>query len=332
MPHQPEHRQMTDKRLKASSEIRYTWLLLLASSVLLICKAAYAAEGGYSNYLPGTYGDFAMAVEPPDTLTLRNDLYYYTADEGRTVRSGRLEAEADLTLTANFTTILYKPNLKILGAQYAFGAFVPIMYADIDSSVILDPNNPALTFNDSANAFGLGDIALVPLALYWNNGNLHTSFSQFIVTPTGDYDANDSINTGLNYWSFDTNLAMTYLNPATGWEFSANVGYIYNTENSDTDYQSGEEIHVDYAINRYLSETLAVGLQGFYLRQISGDSGDGAILGSFKAEASGIGPALLWTRMITDSQVSFIVKWLHEFDVDRRLEGDHVMASFAVGF
>lgn len=32
-----------------------------------------AAEGGYSNYIPGTYGDFAAAVEPPTKLTIRND-------------------------------------------------------------------------------------------------------------------------------------------------------------------------------------------------------------------------------------------------------------------
>jgi arylsulfatase len=29
----------------------------------------------------------------------------------------------------------------------------------------------------------------------------------------------------------------------------------YNTENSDTDYQTGQEIHLDYMINQFLSET-----------------------------------------------------------------------------
>jgi hypothetical protein len=310
----------------------FAWIFLLAGGIFLVCPTGHAVEGGYSNYLPGTYGDFAMAVEPPDSWTLRNDLYYYNADEGQTVRSGQIEVEADLSFIANFTTILYKPDVQILGAQYAFGAFVPIMYADIESSVSLGPGNPALTFSDDADAFGLGDIALMPWVLYWHRGNLHTSFAQYVVVPTGDYDANDSINTGLNYWSFDTNLALTYLNPDNGWEFSANLGYIYNTENSDTDYKSGQEIHLDYAINRYLSETLAVGLQGFYLRQISGDSGDGAVLGSFKAEAAGIGPALFWATQIDDTEVSFIVKWLHEFEAERRMEGDHLMASFALGF
>ncbi len=71
-------------------------------------------------------------------------------------------------------------------------------------------------------------------------------------------------------------------------------------------------------------------MHGFYLNQISGDSGDGAILGDFKAEAAGIGPALLWSRKFGEQDVSFIAKWLHEFDAQNRLEGDHVMLSFAL--
>ena len=42
-----------------------------------------AAEGGYSNYIPGFYGDFGLAVEPPTEFSVRNDTYYYSADERR---------------------------------------------------------------------------------------------------------------------------------------------------------------------------------------------------------------------------------------------------------
>ena len=54
----------------------------------------HAVEGGYSNYIPGSYGDFAMAVGPEARLTLRNDFYFYSADVDRSVRSGRVEAGA----------------------------------------------------------------------------------------------------------------------------------------------------------------------------------------------------------------------------------------------
>jgi len=79
-----------------------------------------------------------------------------------------------------------------------------------------------------------------------------------------------------------------------------------------------------------LSETFAVGLHGFYLKQITGDSGGGAILGNFKAKSAGIGPALLWATQIGGQDVSFIAKWMHEIDAENRLEGDHMMLSFAL--
>ena len=157
---------------------------------------------------------------------------------------------------------------------------------------------------DSEGATGLGDAALIPFALYWNTGNFHASLLHLVVAPTGDYDVDEPINESLNYWSFDTNLALTHLDPAAGREFSLNVGHIYNTENDDTDYQTGQELHFDMVFNQYLSESFAVGIHGFYLKQITGDSGRGARLGGFKAEAAGVGPALLWSPTIAGRPVS----------------------------
>lgn len=293
---------------------------------LLVAADANAAEGGYSNYIPGTYGDFAMAVEPEARLTLRNDVYAYSADGDGSVRSGVIEAEADANFLANFTTLLYKPEVELLGASYAFGVFVPIIYADLDVSLRVGP----LTLNRQDDKLGLGDIALIPMMLFWNQGNFHMSFAQFIVMPTGDYDEDDFANTGLNYWSFDSNFALTYLDPDTGRDWSFNIGHIYNTENDDTDYQTGRELHLDVALNQFLSESVAVGIHGFYLKQITGDSGSGAILGDFEAEAAGIGPALLWSKQFGKRNVTFIAKWLHEFDAENRLEGDHFFASFVM--
>ena len=259
---------------------------------------------------------------PVERLTLRNDLYYYGADASRSIRSGNVELDVDLEYMLNMTTLIYKPDVKFFGAQYAFGAMVPLVYADIESSIG--------GFSVDGDDSGLGDIAFIPGILYWNCGNMHMSLAHFTVAPTGDYDADNTINVGLNYWSFDTNFAFTWLNEENGREFSFNLGHIYNTENDDTNYQTGQEIHLDVAFNQYLSDTLAVGIHGFYLKQISGDSGSGALLGSFKAEAWGIGPAVMWTTKMCDQDVTFIAKWLHEFDAENRMEGDHISLGFAM--
>ena len=304
----------------------YTRLLIVLMTVIAATpRPATGAEGGYSNYLAGTYGDFGMALAPTETWTLRNDFYYYDASTDLSVRSGNVEVGADLRFLMNFTTLLYKPEVELFGAQFAAGVFVPLVDLDIDSRLSIGDS----VFSASDGATGLGDIALIPFALYWNRGNLHMSFAEFIVTPTGDYSVTNGINNSLNYWSFDTNFALTYLNPETGRDISFNLGHIYNTENEDTDYQTGQELHLDVVFNQFLSETFAIGLHGFYLKQITGDSGSGALLGDFRAEAAGIGPGLLWTKQLGGQSVSFIAKWLHEVHAENRMEGDHVFLSFA---
>jgi len=301
-------------------------LSLILTVAVLFTPTSEAAEGGYSNYIPGSYGDFGMALEPPGKLTLRNDFYYYGADVSRSVRSGLAEVGADLEFFMSFTTLLYKPEVEILGGQYAYGVFVPLVALDIESSI----SGAGMTRRSDDDTAGLGDIAWIPVMLFWNSGNLHASLAEFIVSPTGDYDVDNAINDGLNYWSFDSNIALTCLNEETGQDYSFNLGHIYNTENDDTDYQTGQEIHLDVVANQFLSETFAVGVHGFYLKQITGDDGSGAILGDFEAEAMGVGPALMWGTAIGEQDVTFIAKWLAEFDVENRLEGDHVYLSFAM--
>ncbi len=309
--------------------MRLFFIGILAVFYLAIgITSTQAAEGGYSNYIPGTYGDFAAAVEPPSKFTIRNDIYYYNADVEKTVHSGLIEVDANLELNMNLLTLLYKPGVEVFGAQYGVGALVPIVRMDIEASIGVG----GLSARRQDDVVDLGDLVLIPGILFWNSGNYHFTFAEYIVAPTADYDANDLANAGLNYWTFDTNVAATYLNAETGQDYSINIGYSYNTENSDTDYQTGQELHIDYMINQFLSESWAIGIQGYYLKQLTGDSGDGAILGDFKAEAAGIGPAVLWNTKIVDREVSFIAKWIHEFHAERRMEGDHVFLSFAMGF
>lgn len=302
------------------------WKLAVIGSLFSCGPKILAAEGGYSNYIPGTYGDFAAAVQPAQGITIRNDIYNYSADGDGSVRAGLLEVGAELEFTIYLLTVLHNPGIKLWGGNFSYGALLTLVDADVSAN--LQIANNALKARD--DALGMGDITLVPAIIFWQSGNYHFSLAEYIVTPTGSYDKDELINTGLNYWTFDTNVAATYLNEETGQDYSINIGYSYNTENNDTDYQTGQEIHIDYMINQFLSEHWAVGVHGFYLEQITGDSGDGSLLGDFKGKAAGIGPAVLYASKAFNHDVTFIAKWLNEYDAEKRLEGDHIMLSFAL--
>jgi hypothetical protein len=294
----------------------------------LAASQVFAAEGGYSNYIPGFYGDVALSVAPPDGLSIRNDIYLYSADGGASARAGRVEVSVDISLVYDFLTFLYKPGIEVFGAQYAFGAGLSFGKVDIEGKI----QSGGLPVNFEDDNTGIGDVTLIPAILYWNSGNFHFSLAEYIVTPTGEYDKDNIANIGLNYWTFETDFSVTYLNEKTGQDYSLVLGYNYNTENDDTNYQTGQEIHVDFILNQFLSESLAVGINGFYLKQITGDSGAGAVLGDFKSEAAGIGPAIMWMPKRFNGKAAFIAKWINEFDAEYRLEGDHVFVSFAMSF
>ncbi|RKY09454.1 MAG: hypothetical protein DRP56_02605 [Planctomycetota bacterium] len=288
-----------------------------------------AAEGGYSNYVPGTYGDFGSSVEPPTKWTIRNDYYNYRANGKESVRSGRLELDVDFEVNAHFLTVLYKPGFEIFGGRYATGIFLPtVVNTDIESGISVSGSRVAR----QDDVTKMGDATFIPGIFYWRKDNFHFSFAEYIIIPTGHYDSDSLANTGLNYWTFDTDFSMTYLNEKTGQDYSVNLGYNYNTENSDTNYQTGQEIHIDFMVNQFLSESFAVGVHGFYLKQMTGDSGHGAILGDFKSDAAGMGPALLWSPKKSNGKLSFIAKWLHEYYAKNRLEGDHVYFSIICSF
>jgi hypothetical protein len=300
-------------------------VVFLLLSILPI--SAFAAEGGLSNYIPAFYGDFALAVEPPDGLTFKNDVFYFSGDIGGSLRSGLVEAQADVTLVYDYISLLYKPKAKFFGLPMAFAVTQPIGYADIDADIRIGP----LTENFNDDHTGLGDTTL-GFMLYGNQGNLHYSLNNYIVVPVGDYDSDDLANTGLNYWTFEVDFAATYLNEETGQDYSVVAGYGYNTENEDTDYHSGEEMHIDFSLNQFLSESFAIGINGYYYKQIGGDSGDGAVLGSFKGEGAGIGPAIMYSTKLSGKDVYFIAKWMHDYHAENRVEGDYVYVSFIMSF
>ena len=203
-----------------------------------------------------------------------------------------------------------------------------IVHGDISTDIILGPIRVSVDEDRTA----IGDPGFVPISLYWNFGNFHFNAYETIIVSIGSYDKDRDVNAGLNYWSFDTTLAATYLHPEKGHEISVVLGYIYNTENGDTDYQTGQEFHVDYMLNQFLSETFAIGLHGFYYKQINGDSASGALLGDFKGEAAGIGPAVMWATKIKNVDLVINAKWLHEFHAENRLEGDHLFLNFTLAF
>ena len=75
-----------------------------------------------------------------------------------------------------------------------------------------------------------------------------------------------------------------------------------------------------------------LGITGFYYQQITGDSGSGANLGDFKAKTLGVGPTISYITHIGDHDLLVEVKWLHEFETEKRVEGDTIFLKAVMKF
>ena len=148
--------------------------------------------------------------------------------------------------------------------------------------------------------------------------------------PVGAYEADRLANIGTNHWAVDAGGGYTYLNQKTGLEFSAVLGFTYNFENPDTDYQNGISSHLDWGASQFLSEQWHVGLVGYFYYQLTGDSGSGAVLGDFKSRVAAIGPQVGYLFKVKDRQWYANLKGYWEFDAQNRPEGWNVWLTVSI--
>jgi hypothetical protein len=69
-----------------------------------------------------------------------------------------------------------------------------------------------------------------------------------LVVPIGPWSNSSISNLSFNHWGLDTTAAVTWLNPKIGFEISVAPGFTFNWENPDTDYTTGTEFHVEFAL------------------------------------------------------------------------------------
>jgi len=313
-------------------------LLPLLAAVTLLTPALRAEEGGTGHYTPGAAASFIDAFPGQPGLAVVPNFVYYDggASASRTIPIiGGTALNLNATFYACNLTFIYQTPLELLGGHYAGGIVLP--YVQVETTGGLSFNNPNLPSGyrrDTAN--GLGDVALIPFMLGWTNGDLKYDVRLIAYAPTGAYDQNDLANLGKNYWSFDPEITFSYLSSKIGLEVSAFAGICFNTKNNDTDYQTGDQFHLEATVAEHLPlanlGVFGLGVNAFYYQQITGDSGSGAVLGDFEGRTVGVGPVLSYITKLGETDLIAEVKWLPELDVKHRLKGDYVWFKLALLF
>ena len=301
----------------------------LAVAFVAAADPSLAAEGAASHYLPGTAGDILIAVPPKPGFAAAGTLWYQGGDVGAAVLQGRVDLGLELDLTLGLAAGSYTVENAWLGGTYTAAVVVPFGKAKLGATTTGPLGN---TLSVSGSRFDLSDVAFVPVQLNWQVGEFAVKAAQAIIAPTGGYSVDRAINLGRNYWSFDTQAAVTWFHQATGTEISLAPGIMFNTKNDATDYRTGTEFHLDFVANQFLAPNFAVGLRGYWYEQITGDGGSGAQLGDFKSSSVGIGPGFFWSPAFAGGSMVVLGKWLHDLDATNRFESDYGIVTLAWQF
>lgn len=292
---------------------------------------ASASEYGLSPYPLGSQTSMS-GFTPPPGLYVTDTVIVYQGDAGDSVSlplGANLGIGVEEDVFVNALTLSVFPDAKIAGGQPGLALTVPYGTVGVDAAAaFIGPLGiPVGAVSDEET--GIGDLQLTAL-IGWKDGVHNWNLAATTIFPTGEYDASNLANVGLNRTALDLKGAYTYMNPQTGFEFSAGAGFTFNGENEDTDYKSGTDFHLEASMTQHFPNGWALGVGGYHYQQLTADSGTGAVLGDFEGRVSAIGPIASYTFMVGRAPVQLSARWFHEFSAENRARGDNVMFGFSM--
>ncbi|MCJ8158087.1 transporter [Sphingomonas sp. LaA6.9] len=308
-------------------------LVAMGAACALGATPARASEGGASFYLLGSGGPGAAVMPPVEGVFLDNTIYIYDASAGadrQFVIGGNVVAGLDVTVAAEFLTLLWVPSTDVLGGTLSVGAALPVGAPIVDvNAVITGPRGNQFQISAHDSALVVAD-PIATMALGWKTGKVSLQTGATLNIPIGRYREDQLANLAFHRWVLDTSFAASWIDPKAGWDVSGKLGFTFNGRNDFTDYDTGNEFHAEASVEKTFSPVFSAGLQGFYYKQISGDTGSGARLGPNKGEIAGLGATAATHLMLGRSPATFRIRAFKEFAAENRPEGASVWVSLTL--
>jgi hypothetical protein len=218
-------------------------------------------------------------------------------------------ADFNASVYANIPRLLWITDAQILGGNIGVDALLPLPYTHMEA------NTPGGRFDDSS--FGIGDVFA---EVTWS---AHTKQFDFALgagfwAPSGDFEATNPTEPGKGYWTPMFTAGLTwYVDSEKKWAVSALSRWEINTEQEDTDIRPGTAYTLEWGISRALSQTVDLGVVGYYQTQVNEDEGAGA--SSAQDSVAGIGPEV--SVFYPKSTFGWSLRYLYEFMAQDRPQG-----------
>jgi hypothetical protein len=310
---------------------RPLWRLAIAASAFGLTGAqhAWATEGGVGRPITGQQVTPYAGIVPPtsDWIVSLTTIYY----DGSLGASKTLPVAGTVTAGLNYQVVYVMANaiktwgITVGGWNFASSFGVPIQYTNASSFHGILPNDHATQF---------ADLFFTPVIVgYHFSQTDHIALSVQMYAPTGAYSTSRIANAGQNTWTFTPTIAYTHLIASQNIELSANYGIGFYTVNNQTNYKNAPVSVLDLLALKRFTNGWGVGVVGGYIQQLGRDSGGIADqIGSTTGNSVGIGPIVTWSGKISKTPVSATLRWVNEFEANKRPRGNAVQLSFSSTF
>lgn len=231
------------------------------------------------------------------------------------------------------TQVSYLSNIRVGNASLGLNAVLPVV-----TRMRLDDglDNAALKAQS-----GMGDLLIGPFIQFdpvmGPNGPRFVQRVELQVNlPTGEYDRQHDVNPGNNAWSFNPYWAATYwFTPK--WTASIRAHYLYNGKNDDPgvafgnvdNIQAGQALHANFATEYAVTEHLRLGINGYWLKQITDTQIDGHDVSGRREKVWAIGPGAMYSFSPNDH---LFANAYFEQDVENRPDGSRVQVRYVHHF
>ncbi len=303
--------------------------LALSCGLFANPPGSQAAEYAFTTYPLGSQA-FGAGITPPPGTYVTDSISYFTGTIGGNIELGGLvfNAGAKAEIFSEGVSILTVPETKVLDGYLGLLVSVPVSHINLEARGTGPLGN---TVTDSTEGWGLGDTTL-QVQLGWDLGDFSHTFHVLGVIPTGRYQPGFYPLTGFNRPSLDLGWAFTWFEKNTKLQFNGAIGFMTSLENDATQYQTGDEFHAEWAVGYKFDNGLILGAAGYDYRQITGDSGPGALLGSFIGSQDAVGPSVSYSTIIGKTPVTISVRDYEQYDWKNFFHGNVSIATFTAAF
>ena len=306
-----------------------SYLIIICAVITLTFTAlfpapALAVEGGMARPISGMQiMPFAGVIPPEPGFDVVVSEIYYSGSIGGAANvaiAGLLVANVDVKASFNPITLLYIWPTPIKEWNFASAVGFPLAWLECQASISLG----RFTVRKKDSIFGLYDLVFTPLvASHHFSETDHLAFSFTFWAPTGSYETDRLSNLGLNNWSFIPGVAYTKIIPEANIELTGIWNMYFYTDNPDTHYQSGIQSDLEVLAIKRFKNGFGIGFVESWIQQLTDDEGTLADrLNGFVGRSFGIGPILTYSAKLGKSHLDFNVRWIHDFDVSKAVEGD----------